>query len=213
VGRKEEQWRYVYKAARVLDTDNFKEWNPEQRQVYLASVVEGKALDVVRATITRHGGVVLYDNVWKALESTFKDTTEGALARLQQLVQKGDLETYIQEFNTLEGLASQVAVLDRKAKLQYFVQGLQLNLHIRVAAAAVQTTDKAQCIARAMNVVLGGKEQSALHTSNPMDTLEKRCVEHCNWYGIPGHIEANCRNKANRQSQKAQTASRTGKRS
>jgi hypothetical protein len=196
----------VYKAARVLDTDNFKGWNPEQRQAYLASVVEGKALDVVCVTITRHGGVVLYDNVWKALESAFKDTTEGerALARLQQLVQKGDLETYIQEFNTLEGLVSQVAVLDRKAKLQYFVQGLQLNLRIRVVAAAVQTTDKAQCIARAMNVVLGGKEQSALHTSDPMDTLEERCIEHCNWYGIPGHIEANCRNKANRQSRKAQ---------
>jgi hypothetical protein len=121
-----EQWRYTYEAAKVLDTNNFKGWNPEQCQAYLASAVEGKALDVVRAIITRHKGAVSYNDVWKALEAVFKDTTEGecALAKLQQLTQKGDLETYIQEFNTLEGLAAQVAVLDGKAKLRYFMQGL-----------------------------------------------------------------------------------------
>jgi hypothetical protein len=79
-----EQWRYAYEAAKVLDMDNFKGWKPEQCQAYLASAVEGKALDVVRATITRHKGAVSYDDVWKALEAAFKDTTEGerALAKL-----------------------------------------------------------------------------------------------------------------------------------
>jgi hypothetical protein len=122
------------------------------------------------------------------------------------------LETYIQEFNTLEGLAAQVAVLDGKAKLRYFVQGLQLNLRIGVAAATVQTTEEAQRIARAMNVVLAGKEQSAPR-SDPMDTSERRRVERCWWCGIPGHVEANCKNKANGKPRKAQIGqeSRQGK--
>jgi hypothetical protein len=216
-GRREdfEQWRYAYEAAKVLDTNNFKGWNPEQRQAYLVSAVEGKALDVVRAIITRHKGAVSYDDVWKALETAFRDTTEGerALAKLQQLTQKGDLETYIQEFNTLEGLAAQVAVLDGKAKLRYFVQGLQLNLRIGVAAATVQTTEETQRIARAMNVVLAGKEQSAPRTSDPMDTSEGRRVERCWWCGIPGHVEANCKNKTNGKPRKAQIGqeSRQGK--
>jgi hypothetical protein len=53
----------VYEVAKVLDTNNFKGWNPEQCQAYLASTVEEKALDVVHAIIMRHKGVVSYDDV------------------------------------------------------------------------------------------------------------------------------------------------------
>jgi hypothetical protein len=107
-------------------------------------------------------------------------------------------------FYILEGLAVQVAVLDVKAKLQYFMQGLQTNLHIKVAVVMTQTITQAQQIARAINAVLERKKQLAPHTSDPMDTFEAQRVEHCYWCGIPGHIEANYRNKANEQPRKAQ---------
>jgi hypothetical protein len=82
-----------------------------------------------------------------------------------------------------------------------------------VAAATVQTTEEAQRIARAMNVVLAEKEQSTPRTSDPMDTSEGRRVECCRWCGIPGHFKVNCRNKVNGQPRKAQIGqeSRQGK--
>jgi hypothetical protein len=53
------------------------------------------------------------------LETVYKDTAEAerALQKIQRLAQKGDLENYIREFNTLHGLAREAAALNEEVIL------------------------------------------------------------------------------------------------
>jgi hypothetical protein len=129
--------------------------------------------------------------VWTEFEASFKDPAEGerALLKLQQLIQKGEVETYIREFNILQGLAAGVATLDSRATLRYFIQGLQYDIQIGVAASAPVDVDVAQQTARAMEVALQGKQST---WDEPMDTTvgwsEKSRMK-CYWCGYKGHME------------------------
>jgi Retrotransposon gag protein len=116
-------------------------------------------LEVVRASIEAYKGNLTYVVVWTEFEASFKNPVEGerALLKLQQLIQKREVETYIQEFNTLQGLAADVATLDSRATLRYFIQGLQRDIRIGVAASVLVDVDVAQQTARAMEVALQGK--------------------------------------------------------
>jgi hypothetical protein len=113
-------------------------------------------------------------------------------------MQKGDIKAYIREFNTLRRLTASVATLDPNAVLRYFVQGLRMNIRIRIAAAVPATVKAAQVVARAMNLVL--EEQRDVTKSEPMDTFTGQRDEKpkgtCNWCGYKGHFECKCRQKA-----------------
>lgn len=90
-----------YDAARTLDAAEFAGWNEKDKVAYLVSAVEGKALEVVRASIMVHKNALVYQEVLDDLAAAYRNSAEGeqALKKLQEFVQSKDLETYIREFN------------------------------------------------------------------------------------------------------------------
>jgi hypothetical protein len=50
-------------------------------------------------------------------------------------MQKGNIEMYIQEFNTLHRFAASVATLDTQVVLRYFIQKLCINIRIGTTVA------------------------------------------------------------------------------
>jgi hypothetical protein len=198
-GRKEEfaAWKLVYRSTVILDTNSFAGWNAEEQCSYLVSAVEGKALDVVRASWTAQP-IVSYARLEADLQAAFEDTMEGerALGKLQQLTQKGDLETYIREFNTLKGLATSAAVLDAGVLHRYFVQGLRQDLKIGVAASATKTVEAAQTTARAMELVLSGRVGPPQPEPMDLSAGQRDNKDRCHWCQAKGHYERECRRKA-----------------
>lgn len=200
-GKKEEfeAFKITYEAAKVLDAHNFEGWSEANRIAYLVSAVEGEALKVVRAAVAFHKDTLTYNSVWKDLEAAFKDTAEGdrALAKLQTLMQKGDVEAYIREFNTLVGLASASAKLEQETILRHYIRGLKKDLRIMVAPTGPKTVAEAQVNIRSFELVLEGKGKD---TTEAMDTNkgheDRACFRRCNHCGLKGHIERFCRKKA-----------------
>ena len=119
------------------------------------------------------------------------------MEKLQKLTQKGDLEAYIREFNTLRGIAVEIATLDPGALLRYYQQGLKRDLRIMVAATRPDTLITAQANSRSMDVILTGRD--AKDGPDPMDVSEgsanRNRFRKCNFCGIKGHIERECRKK------------------
>jgi Ty3 transposon capsid-like protein len=157
-GRKEdfEAFTTQYRAESILETKNFQEWLEKQKLAFLTSALEGKALDVVRSAIILNAAHLTHNNIFATLKGAFKDATIGqrALIQLQSIKQKEDVEGYTREFNTLVGLASSVAVLDASALLRYFLQGLKMNLRIRVASTQPDTLTAAQTLASSLDIIL-----------------------------------------------------------
>ena len=154
-----ETFEVRYKVERTLGTNDFHGWNENQHITFLISVLEGKALKVVRATVTLQASNAAHKPVWDALTDVFKDPQEDirAFIKFQTLTQKGDLETYICDFNTLHGLAAKVATLDIEVLLRLFVQSLQPNLRIGLAAELPDNLPVTQVTACAINIFVAGK--------------------------------------------------------
>ena len=79
LGRKEdfEAFRTTYDAAHTLDAGEFVGWGEKDKVAYLVSAVEGKALEVVRASIALHKNILRYELVWKDFEEAYRDSAEG----------------------------------------------------------------------------------------------------------------------------------------
>jgi Zinc knuckle len=124
-------------------------------------------------------------------------------------MQKGDIEAYIREFNTLRGLAVSVATLDPNAVLRYFVQGLRMNIRIGMAAAVPATVEAAQVVTCTIDLVLGG--QRDVTKSEPMNTFvgqqDEKSKGTCNWCGYKNHFECECRQKAGGKPRKVSSSS------
>jgi hypothetical protein len=114
-----EAFRLRYDAEKALSADDFQGWSQSQSIAFLTSALEGDVLDVIRASIALHTPNATYSLVWKDLETAYKDTAEAerVLQKIQRLVQKGDLENYIREFNTLHRLAREAAALNEEVIL------------------------------------------------------------------------------------------------
>jgi hypothetical protein len=112
-------FRLRYDTKKTLSADDFQGWSQSQSIAFLISTLEDDALDVIRVSIALHTPNATYSLVWKDLETAYKDTAEAekALQKIQRLAQKGDLENYIREFNTLHGLAREAAALNEEVIL------------------------------------------------------------------------------------------------
>jgi len=196
-----EAFRLRYDAERSLSADDFNGWSQSQCIAFLTSALEGEALDVLRASIAIHAPNATHALVWKGLEVAYKDTAEAerALQKIQQLTQKGDLESYIREFNTLCGLAQEAATLNEAVILRYFIQGLAKDFRIAIAATAPRDLAAAQADVRRVELILHGRDNRP-GVDDPMDTSEgkqeRKFKGTCNWCGYKGHMERECRQKA-----------------
>jgi hypothetical protein len=157
-----------FEAKKVLNANGVTGWTNKQKTSFLISALEGKALEVVRASITTHT-LNTFNKHTTALYHTYCDTSAGerALTRLQKLTQTGSVETYIREFNTLLGLASKVATLDTNATLRGFLRGLRDKMKLGVAAMDPADLAVAQKSARALDLILNNKDGNKPET---MDT-------------------------------------------
>jgi Retrotransposon gag protein len=166
---------------------------------FLTSALEGKALDVVRSTIILNTAHLTHNTIFIMLEGVFKDATIGqrALAQLQSIKQKGNVEGYTREFNTLVRLASGVAILDAGALLRYFLQGLKMNLRVGVVSTQPDTLVVAQTLTSSLDIIL--QEQQMETKREAMDTMvrwkDEKPKGTCNWCGYKGHYERECRQK------------------
>jgi Retrotransposon gag protein len=162
--------------------------------------VKERALEVLRSSLLLYAPNPTHTLIYNMLVAAFQDMSEEerALQKLQSLTQKGDIEVYIREFNTLRGLAASVATLDPNAVLRYFVQGLRMNIRIRTAAAVLAIVEAAQVVARTMDLVLGGQHDGT--KDEPMNTSigqqDEKPKKTCNWCGYKSHFECECRQKA-----------------
>jgi hypothetical protein len=114
------------------------------------------------------------------------------------LTQKGDLEVYIREFNTLRGLATDAAALNDAVVLRYFIQGLSKDLRIVIAGSAPKDLVAVQADTRRVDQVLRGHQTTG--GGDPMDTTEARGEQRfkgdCTWCGYQGHHKRECHQKA-----------------
>jgi hypothetical protein len=192
-----------YEAEKDLNAGSFTGWMEAQAIAFLTTALEEEALQVIRAYLTMHVEAT-HVGVWTDLAAAFRDTKQGerALVKLQGLVQKGELDDYVREFNLLQGLASKVVIIDKEVLLQYFVQGLHLNIRIGLAAAL---PDNLQA-ARTINLFIVGKKDNLQEQKpEPMDTTSGQSTEHCNWCNFSGHFERECYIKAKRLPKKDYT--------
>jgi Retrotransposon gag protein len=174
-GRKEdfEAFTTQYWAESILETKNFQGWSEEQKLAFLTSALEGKALDVVCSAIILNAAHLTHNTIFTALKGAFKDATieQRALAQLQSIKQKEDVEGYTREFNTLVGLASGVAVLDAGVLLRYFLQGLKMNLRVGVVSMQPGTLAAAQTLMSSLDIIL--QEQQMKMKGEAMDTMTR----------------------------------------
>jgi hypothetical protein len=192
-----------FEVEKVLNANRFTGWTNEQKTSFLISALEGKALEVVRASITIHT-LNAFNKYTTALHYAYRDTSAGerALAKLQKLSQTGSVETYIREFNTLLGLASKIATLDANTVFQGFLRGLRDKMKLGVAAMDPTDLAAAQKSARALDLVLNDKDGNK---PEPMDTSmgQEECSKStCNWCSYCGHFEYECRQKASGKSKR-----------
>jgi Retrotransposon gag protein len=161
-GRKEdfEAFTTQYQTESILETKNFQEWSEEQKLAFLTSALEGKALDVVRSAIILNAAHLTHNTIFTTLKEVFKDATIGqrALAQLQSIKQKEDVEGYTREFNTLVRLASSVTILDASVLLRYFLQGLKMNLRVGVVSTQPGTLAVAQTLVSSLDIILQGQQ-------------------------------------------------------
>jgi hypothetical protein len=154
-----EEFIMRFEAEKDLNANGFTDWTNEQKTSFLISALEGKALEVVRTSITTHP-LNAFNEHTTALYHAYHDTSAGerALTRLQKLTQTDSVETYIREFNTLLGLASKVATLDANATLRGFLRGLRDKMKLEVAVMDPADLAAAQKSARALDLVLNDKD-------------------------------------------------------
>jgi hypothetical protein len=89
-----------------------------------------------------------------------------------------------------------VAIINKEALLQYFIQGLHLNIQIRLTAALPGNLKVAQIAARTINLFITEKKDLQEQKPKPMDTMISQSTRHCNWCNFLGHFEHECHIKA-----------------
>ena len=78
--REFETFLMTYDATRALDAGDFVGWTEKDMVAYLVSAVEGKALEVVRASILAHRARLTYKEVIDDLVAAYRDPAEGERA-------------------------------------------------------------------------------------------------------------------------------------